>query len=29
LLTGQQHAARVDEFGFVIEEHGAFRRTDI
>ena len=26
LLTGQQHAARVDEFGLVIDEHNAFRR---
>jgi hypothetical protein len=28
LLTGQQHAARVDEFGFVVDEHNAFRRTN-
>jgi hypothetical protein len=31
LLTGQQHAARVDEFGIVVDEHNAFRRitTDV
>lgn len=27
LLTGEQHAARVDEFGIVVDEHGAFRRN--
>lgn len=28
LDTGEQHAATVDEHGFVTEEHGAFRRVD-
>jgi uncharacterized protein len=26
LLTGRQHAARVDEFGMVVDEHETFRR---
>lgn len=29
LMTGKQHAATVDEFGIVTDEHSAFRRTDI
>lgn len=27
VATGEQHAARVDEFGMVIDEHNAFRRV--
>ncbi|MEY3558754.1 MAG: hypothetical protein RL374_1460, partial [Actinomycetota bacterium] len=26
LLTGDQHAATVDEFGLVLDEHNTFRR---
>ncbi len=29
LMTGKQHAATVDEFGIVTDEHSAFRRTDV
>ena len=29
LMTGKQHAASVDEFGIVTDEHSAFRRTDV
>lgn len=28
LLTGEQHAARVDEFGIVVDEHNTFRRSE-
>lgn len=28
LLDGTTHAARVDEYGLVVDEHGAFRRDD-
>jgi hypothetical protein len=27
LLTGDQHAATVDEFGLVLDEHNTFRRN--
>ena len=29
LMTGKQHAATVDEFGIVTDEHSAFRRTNV
>jgi hypothetical protein len=28
LMTGEQHAASVDEFGFVVDEHNAFKRVN-
>jgi hypothetical protein len=27
LITGEQHAATVDEFGLVLDEHNTFRRN--